>query len=84
MSANVLLTSSYDFSLPKELIATHPANPRDSAKLLVYDRLTDTVSHVHFWDLEKFIPEGTALIFNNTKVIKARLFGKKEDRKSVV
>lgn len=78
MSSKELLTSSYDFSLPKELIATHPANPRDSAKLLVYIRATDTVSHVHFWDFEKFIPEGSALIFNNTKVIKARLFGKKE------
>lgn len=77
MSSNELLTSSYDFSLPKELIATHPANPRDSAKLLVYDRSTNTVTHTHFWDLEKFIPCETALIFNDTKVIKARLFGKK-------
>lgn len=72
------LTSSYDFFLPKELIATHPASPRDSAKLLVYNRETDEISHVKFWDLEKFIPKECALIFNDTKVIKARLFGKKE------
>lgn len=77
MNNKEFLTSSYDFFLPKELIATHPANPRDSSKLLVYDRSTDTISHVKFSDLEKFIPKGCALIFNDTKVIKARLFGKK-------
>jgi len=71
------LTASYDFSLPEELIATHPATPRDHAKLLVYDRETDTITHTHFYDLEKFIPKECALIFNDTKVIKARLYGKK-------
>jgi S-adenosylmethionine:tRNA ribosyltransferase-isomerase len=72
-----LLTQSYDFTLPSELIATHPANPRDHAKLLVYDRKSDTITHSYFYDLEKFLPKESALIFNNTKVIKARLFGKK-------
>ncbi|HIP20766.1 MAG TPA: tRNA preQ1(34) S-adenosylmethionine ribosyltransferase-isomerase QueA, partial [Sulfurimonas sp.] len=47
------------------------------AKLLVYDRETDTITHTHFYDLEKFIPKECALIFNDTKVIKARLYGKK-------
>ncbi|ABB44934.1 Queuosine biosynthesis protein [Sulfurimonas denitrificans DSM 1251] len=78
MSSSELLTSSYDFTLPEELIATQPANPRDSAKLLVYDRASDEISHVHFYDFEKFIPKNCALIFNDTKVIKARLFGQKE------
>ncbi len=78
MSADALLTSSYDFLLPKELIATHPASPRDSAKLLIYNRKTDEILHVKFSDFEKFIPKKCALIFNDTKVIKARLFGKKE------
>ena len=73
-----LLTSSYDFKLPDELIATHPVEPRDSAKLLVYDRKTDTITHTYFYELEKFIPKDAALIFNDTKVIKARLYGKKE------
>jgi len=70
-----LLTRSYDFTLPSELIATHPAHPRDHAKLLVYNRQTDTITHTYFYDLEKFIPQECALIFNDTKVIKARLFG---------
>ncbi|MDQ7043987.1 MAG: tRNA preQ1(34) S-adenosylmethionine ribosyltransferase-isomerase QueA [Sulfurimonas sp.] len=72
-----LLTQSYDFTLPQELIATHPASPRDHAKLLVYDRKTDTITHTHFYDFEKYIPKECALIFNDTKVIKARLYGKK-------
>ena len=75
MSEKELLTSSYDFTLPDELIATHPASPRDHAKLLVYDRETDTITHTYYYDFEKYIPEGCALIFNDTKVIKARLFG---------
>ena len=72
-----LLTASYDFTLPSELIATYPANPRDSAKLLVYDRTTDTITHTYFHNFEKFIPKNCSLIFNDTKVIKARLYGKK-------
>ncbi len=72
-----LLTSSYDFTLPSELIATHPASPRDHAKLLVYNSKTNEITHAFFYDFEKFIPKECALIFNDTKVIKARLFGKK-------
>ena len=77
MRTKELQTSSYDFTLPSELIATYPANPRDHAKLLIYNRNTDEIIHTHFYDLEKYIPKNSALIFNDTKVIKARLFGKK-------
>ena len=77
MNNNPLLTSSYDFTLPSELIATHPASPRDYAKLLVYNRKTDEITHTYFYNFEKYIPKDCALIFNDTKVIKARLFGKK-------
>ncbi len=72
-----LLTSSYDFNLPDELIATHPASPRDHAKLLVYNRATDEIIHTYFYELEKYIPKNCAIIFNDTKVIKARLYGHK-------
>lgn len=72
-----LLTQSYDFTLPSGLIATHPASPRDSAKLLVYNRQTDTIIHTLFSEFQKYIPKDCALIFNDTKVIKARLFGTK-------
>jgi len=72
-----LQTSSYDYHLPNELIATYPANPADSAKLLVYDRKKDTVTHTTFKNLLDFIPDDTQVFFNDTKVIKARIFGKK-------
>jgi len=77
MQKDPLLTSSYDFHLPDELIATYPASPRDHAKLLVYDRKTSKITHTYFYDLEKYIPKKCALIFNDTKVIKARLYGHK-------
>ena len=77
MSNSELLTASYNFTLPQELIAVHPTSPRDHAKLLVYDSETNKITHAKFYDLEKFIPKNCALIFNDTKVIKARLYGKK-------
>ena len=77
MSNKELLTASYNFELPQELIASHPASPRDSAKLLVYNRENNTITHTTFKEFEKFIPKECALIFNDTKVIKARLFGHK-------
>ena len=72
-----LLTASYDYKLPKELIATTPATPADSAKLLVYDRTTNTITHTTFSKLLDFIPAKCAIFLNDTKVIKARIFGKK-------
>ncbi len=73
-----LKTSSYDFSLPKELIATHPVNPPDSARLLVYDRKSDTITHSTFKNLLDFLPENLSVLLNDTKVIKARIFGAKQ------
>jgi S-adenosylmethionine:tRNA ribosyltransferase-isomerase len=74
---NELRTRSYDFDLPQELIATAPAEPRDHSRLLVYDRASDAITHARFYDLDSFLPKNAALIFNNTKVIKARLYGHK-------
>ncbi len=73
-----LLSSSYDFHLPSELIATEPASPRDSSKLLVYNRKTQEITHSTFNQLNHYLPKETTLIFNDTKVIKARLFGTKK------
>lgn len=72
-----LKTESYDYTLPPELIATEPAEPRDSARLLVVDRKSGKVAHTIFSDIFSFLPQESAIIYNNTKVIKARLFGKK-------
>ncbi|NOQ32492.1 MAG: tRNA preQ1(34) S-adenosylmethionine ribosyltransferase-isomerase QueA [Helicobacteraceae bacterium] len=73
-----LQTSSYDYTLPSDLIATHPSSPRESAKLLVYNSTTKKITHTIFSNIQEFIPKDSAIIFNDTKVIKARLFGKKE------
>ena len=72
-----LLTAGYDYNLPNELIAKEPANPPDSARLLIYDRSKDTITHSTFSHLLEFIPQETAIFLNNTKVIKARIFGRK-------
>jgi len=72
-----LLVESYNYSLPKELIATYPVTPRDSAKLLVYNRKNGEIIHTTFNKILDFIGD-SHFIFNDTKVVKARIFGKKE------
>jgi len=74
---NSFLTNSYNYKLPPELIASSPAKPKDSAKLLIYDRKTDKITHTIFRNILNFIPPNTEILLNNTKVIKARIFGKK-------
>jgi S-adenosylmethionine:tRNA ribosyltransferase-isomerase len=69
--------SSYDFELPENLIAAQPANPRDSSRLLVVNRVTRTLEHRKFSDLPEYVRAGDAIVANNTKVIKARLMGKR-------
>ena len=73
-----LLTKNYDYHLPSHLIATKPLYPADSARLLVYDRQTETITHTTFKHLLKFIPKECDVFLNDTKVIKARIFGHKE------
>ncbi len=72
-----LLTENYDYHLPDGFIATEPARPADDAKLLVYDRTSDTITHTRFKYLLDFIPLDTHIFLNDTKVIKARIFGQK-------
>ena len=73
-----LLTKNYDYELPEGFIATTPVHPRDHAKLLVYDRSTDTVTHTTFKHLLDFLPKDCDVFLNDTRVIKARIFGTKE------
>ena len=68
-------TEAYDYDLPEALIATEPVRPADRARLLVYDRTTDTVTHTTFRHLLDFIPAEAHVFLNDTRVIKARLFG---------
>lgn len=72
-------TSDFYYELPEELIAQHPATPRDSARLLVYDRATGKTEHRIFRELLDYLRKGDVLVINNTRVLPARLFGTKID-----
>ena len=67
-------TSDFDYYLPEELIAQTPATPRDSSRLLVFDRAKDEIEHKHFYDIIDYLKEGDVLVRNNTKVLPARMF----------
>ncbi len=67
----------YNYDLPEALIRKQGVEPRDSARLFVYDTTTDSVTHARFSDLARFIPEQSLLVLNNTKVVPARLWLRK-------
>lgn len=71
-------TSDFDYELPEELIAQHPAAQRDHSRLLVMDKFTGAVEHRVFRDIVDYLHAGDVLVLNNTKVIPARIFGVKE------
>lgn len=73
MSDTPLYKKDFYYDLPEELIAQTPATPRDSSRLLCYDRATGEVSHRVFSDIENLLRAGDVLVVNNTKVIMARL-----------
>ncbi len=74
-----MLLTDFDYYLPEELIAQHPCESRDHSRLLVLDKETGTICHKHFFDLPKYLQPGDTLVFNDTKVIPARLIGAKKD-----
>jgi S-adenosylmethionine:tRNA ribosyltransferase-isomerase len=71
--------SLFDFNLPEERIALRPASPRDSARMLVV-RADGSLQHAHVRDLPDYLAAGDALVLNDTKVIPARLHGRRDPR----
>ncbi len=71
-------TSDFDFNLPDELLAEHPSENRDEARLMVVHRDTGEIEHRQFKDIIDYFDEGDVMIRNNTKVFPARLMGNKE------
>ena len=69
---------SYQFKLPEELIAKFPVTPRDHSRLMVIDRSNGRIDEIPFYQLPQFLERGDRIVFNNTKVIPARLIGRKE------
>lgn len=78
MSQSIYSLSSYQYELPESLIAQHPCSPRDHSRLMVIDRGKGQISEMVFRDLADWMNKGDSLIFNDTKVIPARLLGRKE------
>ncbi len=72
-----LKVSTYDYFLPQELIASHPTPNRDDARVLVYNRKKGKIVHTTFKEILNFFPHDTAVVINETKVVKARIYGKK-------
>ena len=73
-----LKKSDFFYNLPEELIAQTPAEPRDSSRLLVYNRTTDRVEHRIFHDIKDYLKKGDVLVVNNTKVLPARIYAHTE------
>lgn len=70
-------TSDFDYALPEDLIAQHPLPQRDTSRLLVYDRRARAIAHRQFTDLLDYLQPGDILVANNSRVIPARLHGRK-------
>ena len=74
----MLKTSDYFYCLPPELIAQTPLERRDGSRLLVLDRETGEVEHRHFYDLPDFLKPGDCLVLNDSRVLPARLIGRRQ------
>ena len=68
-------TSDFDYQLPKELIAQTPVEPRDHSRLMVVSRSDGSVQHRRFHDLPEYLRPGDVMVFNDSRVIPARLYG---------
>ncbi len=73
-----MLVTDFNYDLPKELIAQHPMEPRDHSRLLVLDKDTGAMEHRHFYDICDYLRPDDLLVFNDTRVIPARLHGFKD------
>jgi len=75
----MIRTSDFDYDLPPELIAQTPLEPRDSSRLLVLHRDTGRLEHRGFADLPEYLRSGDVMVFNQSRVLPARLHGRRED-----
>ena len=73
-----LKVSDFNYELPETLIAQHPYDKRDEARLMVLDKTNEKIEHKVFKDIIDYLKPGDCLVINNTKVIPARLYGKKD------
>lgn len=72
-------TSDFDYTLPPELIAQTPIEPRSQSRLMVVNRKSGTVEHRRFFEIADYLQAGDVLVFNNSRVIPARLRGRRPE-----
>lgn len=72
-------TSDFYYDLPESLIAQTPIEPRDSSRMLVLDRKSGKIEHKHFYDIIDYLNENDCLIVNDSRVLPARIFGRKKE-----
>ena len=72
-------TSDFDYQLPAELVAQTPVEPRDQSRLMILHRASGSIEHHRFHDVGDYLRSGDCLVFNNSRVIPARLLGHKSD-----
>ncbi len=80
MSTSELNTHDFYYDLPEELIAQTPIEKRDESRLLVMDRASQTIEHKHFYDIYSYLNPGDVLVINDSRVMPARIFGKKVNK----
>lgn len=73
-----MLLSDFDYDLPEERIAQTPIEPRNASRLMVLDPVAKTIGHDHFYNLKNYLTPGDTLIFNDTRVLPARLIGHRD------
>lgn len=78
-----MLLTDFDFKLPEHLIAQYPLEKRDSSRLLSLNRVSGNIEHLHFEDIIDRLSSSDILVLNDTKVIKARLYGHKKTGASI-
>src|ERR1700679_4002179 len=79
-----MLLSDFDYDLPDERIAREPVRPRDASRMLRLDRSSGVFPDSFFKDLPSLLRAGDVLVFNNTRVIRARLYGRLERRSGTI
>jgi S-adenosylmethionine:tRNA ribosyltransferase-isomerase len=72
-------TSDFDYHLPSELIAQTPVEPRDQSRLMVLRRSDSSIGHYYFYEIARYLKSGDTVVFNNSRVIPARVLGQKSD-----
>lgn len=77
-------TSDFFYDLPQELIAQTPIEPRNASRLLKVDRKTGEIEHSHFYNLCNYLKKGDLLVLNDSRVLPARLYGKKVDNDTFI